>query len=182
MVPFGATRACRLNSPSFGFCRPSSFSWGAVQALGNPFQLKPPSQGETLGEGWEWNNYFHKLLCFRKPPVTESHVSLVYWQGTFLLRSSFVLPKCNLCGTWSSDNVDDPVFDAHSFLSRYCCPSLGPSPILVQKRKKNRKERNNGDKFRHWWEKSNFSLSTLWSHTQQQAVSSDLPRDPQPTE
>lgn len=102
--------------------------------------LKSSSQGGTLGEGWEWSSYFHRLLCFRKLPVTASHVSLVYWQGTFLLRSSFVLPKYNLCRTWSTDNVDDPVFHAQSSLSRYCCPSLGPSSILVQKRKKKKTE------------------------------------------
>lgn len=40
-----------------------------------------------------------------------------------------------------ADNVDDPVFHAQSSLSRYCCPSLGPSSILVQKRKKKEMKR-----------------------------------------
>lgn len=56
---------------------------------------------------------------------------------------------CNLCGTWSGDNADDPVSDHQSSLSRYCCPSLGPGPIFSRREeKKKKKKRNNGDKFR----------------------------------
>ena len=92
------------------------------------------------GKGGNTTISFPRLLCCRKLPVTARHVPLVYWPGTFLLRTSFVFSGCNLCYTWSSDNVDDPVFDEQSSLSRYCCPSLGPSPILVQRRKKKIKE------------------------------------------
>lgn len=180
-VHSGATRVCWLNFHSCSFCRSSSYSQGAVQALENPLRLKSSSQGETLGEGWEWNSYFHKPLCSRKLPVTASHVSLVYWQGTFLLRSSFVLSKYNLCRTWSADNVDDPVFHAE-FPVKILLSFPGPEFHFSakEKKKRNEKKRNNRDKFRHWWEKSNCSPSTLGSHAQQ-ATSLTFPGIPSHT-
>lgn len=95
-----------------------------------------------MGVGWENNNYFSPTQALQEDACSSGHVSLVYWLRPFLLRSSFVFSGGNLCCTWSADNADDSVFHAQSSLLRYCCPSLGSSPILVGERKKETMETN----------------------------------------